>query len=258
MAEDEDSPSETNSFHICEEISTNNCLNKKRKLKNEQLGLPSPKHKFGEKSPTTEDSETGESPIKNKIDEQPEGSVKDSNSIVGGYHTLMTLDVGGESQTQTTNTHHHYVNQNLLNWPSTSSINNNAFKDLIYSLESRSVHKPNDNDDDNEDDDDEISECKEISEYADEMMDEPEFPGLEDQIPGFGKYNDYLYPRIMNRVNEISPEIACVEDIYSNGVNSNLHVLSSGRWNLNQAKRLGTRRPTIDQEFEQYFSTLML
>ncbi|KAK1298047.1 hypothetical protein QJS10_CPB14g01597 [Acorus calamus] len=165
MAEDEDSPSETNSFHICEEISTNNCLNKKRKLKNEQLGLPSPKHKFGEKSPTTEDFETGESPIKNKIDEQPEGSVKDSNSIVGGYHTLMTLDVGGESQTQTTNTHHHYVNQNLLNRPSTSSINNNAFKDLIYSLESRSVHKPNDNDDDDDDDDDEISECKEISEY---------------------------------------------------------------------------------------------
>ncbi|KAF3578781.1 hypothetical protein DY000_02029154 [Brassica cretica] len=36
-------------------------------------------------------------------------------------------------------------------------------------------------------------------------------------------------------------------------------VLSSGRWTVDQdSTRHGTKKPTIDQEFEQYFSTLML
>ncbi|KAL0862529.1 hypothetical protein Bca101_041647 [Brassica carinata] len=36
-------------------------------------------------------------------------------------------------------------------------------------------------------------------------------------------------------------------------------VLSSGRWTVNQdSTKHGTKKPTIDQEFEQYFSTLML
>ncbi|EOA27922.1 hypothetical protein CARUB_v10024095mg, partial [Capsella rubella] len=36
-------------------------------------------------------------------------------------------------------------------------------------------------------------------------------------------------------------------------------VLSSGRWTINQDSTLhDTQKPTIDQEFEQYFSTLML
>lgn len=35
-------------------------------------------------------------------------------------------------------------------------------------------------------------------------------------------------------------------------------LLASGKWSLGQDARLGTRKPTIDQEFEQYFSALML
>ncbi|CAF2094919.1 hypothetical protein HID58_017454 [Brassica napus] len=36
-------------------------------------------------------------------------------------------------------------------------------------------------------------------------------------------------------------------------------VLSSGRWTVDQdSTQHGTKKPTIDQEFEQYFSTLML
>ncbi|KAF8029289.1 hypothetical protein BT93_E1847 [Corymbia citriodora subsp. variegata] len=46
--------------------------------------------------------------------------------------------------------------------------------------------------------------------------------------------------------------------IYSNGAPSNNFVLSSGRWTVNREAEHGTRRPTIDQEFEQYFSMLML
>ncbi|XP_023913885.2 protein FAR-RED ELONGATED HYPOCOTYL 1 isoform X2 [Quercus suber] len=50
-----------------------------------------------------------------------------------------------------------------------------------------------------------------------------------------------------------------IEDtLYSNGSNPNTYVLSSRRWNVNQDAQSGTRKPTIDQEFEQYFSMLML
>lgn len=44
--------------------------------------------------------------------------------------------------------------------------------------------------------------------------------------------------------------------LYSNDTAT--FLLASGRWGLGQDARLGTRKPTIDQEFEQYFSSLML
>ncbi|MFS8013856.1 putative protein FAR-RED ELONGATED HYPOCOTYL 1 [Helianthus anomalus] len=54
-----------------------------------------------------------------------------------------------------------------------------------------------------------------------------------------------------------------IEDLFcSNAVTSNNSVLSSGRWNVNQdaaaAAEQGTEKLTIDKEFEQYFSMLML
>lgn len=47
-------------------------------------------------------------------------------------------------------------------------------------------------------------------------------------------------------------------DCSNGGGPSTNFVLSSGRWIVNQEVQHGTRRPTIDLEFEQYFSTLML
>ncbi|KAA0032157.1 protein FAR-RED ELONGATED HYPOCOTYL 1-like [Cucumis melo var. makuwa] len=60
------------------------------------------------------------------------------------------------------------------------------------------------------------------------------------------------------------------ELFYSNGLNPNTYILSSGRWAINHACHLlnhihslnakvqsRARAPTIDQEFEQYFSMLM-
>ncbi|XP_076900030.1 uncharacterized protein LOC143554055 [Bidens hawaiensis] len=44
----------------------------------------------------------------------------------------------------------------------------------------------------------------------------------------------------------------------SNGIVSNNSVLSSGRWNVNQDAEQGAEKLTIDKEFEQYFSMLML
>ncbi|ONK67737.1 uncharacterized protein A4U43_C05F3220 [Asparagus officinalis] len=47
-----------------------------------------------------------------------------------------------------------------------------------------------------------------------------------------------------------------IEEIYSNDVAP--FLLASGKCSIEQDARLGTSKPTIDQEFEQYFSALML
>ncbi|XP_027336788.1 protein FAR-RED ELONGATED HYPOCOTYL 1-like isoform X3 [Abrus precatorius] len=67
-----------------------------------------------------------------------------------------------------------------------------------------------------------------------------------------------------NRSNHVCQEYA--EDVdmefedflFAQGGNRNMYVLSSGRWSVNQEAQSSTRPPTIDQEFEQYFSMLML
>ncbi|CAO2820302.1 unnamed protein product [Amaranthus hypochondriacus] len=48
------------------------------------------------------------------------------------------------------------------------------------------------------------------------------------------------------------------EFLNSSGVNTTLFMLSSEKWNADQEAQMARRKPTIDQEFEQYFSTLML
>ncbi|KAJ9545461.1 hypothetical protein OSB04_025168 [Centaurea solstitialis] len=50
-----------------------------------------------------------------------------------------------------------------------------------------------------------------------------------------------------------------LEDFFgSNGVIPDNFILSSGRWDVNQDTAQGTEKMTIDKEFEQYFSMLML
>lgn len=50
-----------------------------------------------------------------------------------------------------------------------------------------------------------------------------------------------------------------LEDLFrSNGLNPNTYVLSSGRWTVNHEAQSRDRTPTIDREFEQFFSMLML
>ncbi|GFP91523.1 hypothetical protein PHJA_001296300 [Phtheirospermum japonicum] len=46
--------------------------------------------------------------------------------------------------------------------------------------------------------------------------------------------------------------------LFSNGITTSNYVLSSGRWSINQDIQQESRKPTIDKEFEQYFSMLML
>lgn len=46
--------------------------------------------------------------------------------------------------------------------------------------------------------------------------------------------------------------------LYTNDVAPHSFMRSSGCWNLGQDVPLGAKKPTIDKEFEQYFSSLML
>ncbi|GAB2272565.1 hypothetical protein Dimus_007386 [Dionaea muscipula] len=73
-----------------------------------------------------------------------------------------------------------------------------------------------------------------------------------------GKKNklDYIPSEFGHEGNQLTDDE--LEDIlYSNGFNPNVYMLSSERWNTDQEAQTGTRKPTIDQEFEQYFSMLM-
>ncbi|MED6106694.1 hypothetical protein PIB30_006638 [Stylosanthes scabra] len=72
----------------------------------------------------------------------------------------------------------------------------------------------------------------------------------------------YLYGNAFSEHAKDGTELAIEEEfedfLLSNGVDPNMYVLSSGRWNVNREAQSSTRPPTIDQEFEDYFSMLML
>ncbi|KAL5709550.1 hypothetical protein ACHQM5_020226 [Ranunculus cassubicifolius] len=86
------------------------------------------------------------------------------------------------------------------------------------------------------------------------------FPFIDDQNLQYGYDTDYVYSE--GKIGETDePLDGDLEDamIYStNGGSSDMFVLSSGRWKINQDAQGEIRKPTIDQEFEQYFSSLML
>ncbi|CAI9301483.1 unnamed protein product [Lactuca saligna] len=61
-----------------------------------------------------------------------------------------------------------------------------------------------------------------------------------------------------NETKQMEDEEALENFFCSNDVIPDNFVLSSGRWNVNQDGQQGTEKLTIDKEFEQYFSMLML
>ncbi|KAJ1394423.1 hypothetical protein SESBI_34224 [Sesbania bispinosa] len=82
---------------------------------------------------------------------------------------------------------------------------------------------------------------------------------LEEHFLGLGNYTDHLYSEYAkDSIEEESVDTEFEDILYSKGENPKTYVLSSGRWNVNQEAQSSTRPPTIDQEFEQYFSMLML
>ncbi|KAL2934278.1 Protein FAR-RED ELONGATED HYPOCOTYL 1 [Bienertia sinuspersici] len=107
------------------------------------------------------------------------------------------------------------------------------------SLESRTMSVKDDDDDDDD-----------MEEYQISYQDDTawhDIDGLEDCIG-----TNYREESKLKTAAELEGFLS------SSGVNTTLSMLSSERWTLDQEAEMGRRKPTIDQEFEQYFSTLML
>ncbi|XP_058099313.1 protein FAR-RED-ELONGATED HYPOCOTYL 1-LIKE-like isoform X2 [Magnolia sinica] len=233
--------------------------NKKRKLQEGQLGLPSPKHKFRDRSCGSHDNSPITGQMKDnlhactnegKTDSEDYGgleqceSVRDSNNYTGSSDTAMSIDnteATEKYERRPTKSHPH-------DWPSTSSgsCSINSDGNSLYDPTSGTMDKANTRGLMHGGEDLDHTNSKAVT--------------LEDHLAGFGtNYADFICEENENDRNEQPLDAAADEMmIYSNGVAQNLYALSSGRWSINQDARLGARKPTIDQEFEQYFSMLML
>ncbi|KAK3016405.1 hypothetical protein RJ639_007052 [Escallonia herrerae] len=219
-------------------------MNKKRKFQTEQSLLPMPKHKcFGGGFNSDRDSPSNRNLEAEKFcsyggvrdDESEPESAGDSNSIAEDPDSVMS--VSGEAKTNLKD-----VQTCPYDWPSTSSVNwgGNSFKSSLYSLDSRSLTKS--------------SSHTEKLPYIDGAQ------SSHDQDFDFHtslNYEDHLL-EFENESFEQGTDKGLEDIIYSNGVIPNNFVLSSGRWNAHEETQQGTKKLTIDKEFEQYFSTLML
>ncbi|MED6145187.1 hypothetical protein PIB30_022646 [Stylosanthes scabra] len=79
----------------------------------------------------------------------------------------------------------------------------------------------------------------------------------EHSLLGLGSQKtDQMYSEISDGIVEKSVDKEFVDNLYSEGEDP--FILSSGIWSVEQEAQSSTRPPTIDQEFEQYFSMLML
>ncbi|XP_010937591.2 uncharacterized protein [Elaeis guineensis] len=246
------------SIHSTEELSPSRVeLNKKRKLQYEldDLGLPSPKHKFGDRFNTSgRGSLTEERPkrVENLLKEisieirdgleQLEDSDDDSNSSIEdydqteGYVTAMALDIDAESGKS-------FGKVVIQDWPSTSSnsFNSNILKSSIDFLNMRNMIEANNRE-----------QAEGDGRQFDIGCETMEQRGPECEIC------DHLFAEFGKSASEHLDATTKDEMLYSNDVAPNAFVLPSGSWSTGHDARLDARKPTIDQEFEQYFSMLML
>ncbi|KAF5206296.1 hypothetical protein FRX31_004115 [Thalictrum thalictroides] len=261
MEEIQHNPSDEFHSFLVSKILRENCidLSKKRKLLDKQLSLPIPKYKYGERipgsehlSPLVEDLEledilqTWMRKVKsNTVDHDIEStlphSVIDSNSFVEESDCAMSQYTETKSETEFPDVCIHPAKSKREfpevcagDEPSTSSgsCGSNSFNNTLYSLDNRSFKK--------------------LRVGKDETL------FTDDQDLEFAYHADYACAD--NKTGETKECMDTdAEDVmlYSNGP-SDLFVLSSGRWNINKDAEAGMRKPTIDQEFEEYFSMLML
>lgn len=210
-------------------------VSKKRKLQAEQFGLPFPKHKCWDNhsSPKTlsilEENQEAEDLITEVVKESAgrqaieDGSdlesAKDSNSFVGDSDYVMS--VYGEAKFET-----EVSKPGLSNEPSSSLLDfcQSNSKDIQCSLHSTTATST-------------VGAGKDESafEAGEHGLDHHELhQNLDEPIVEFGSHFDYTCTQ--DGIDSIEPYVDKeLEDIlYSNGVNPNRYVLSSGRWSVNQ------------------------
>ncbi|XP_028773014.1 protein FAR-RED-ELONGATED HYPOCOTYL 1-LIKE isoform X2 [Neltuma alba] len=229
--------------------------NKKRKLQIDQLDMLRPKHKCWVRSfPSEEASILDENlrsermhdlPVNGKPgalvhDDRPSPvSAEDSNSFAEDSDASMSVYEEVRLEADSAKTF-------LYGRPSNSFVNWNGYnvKDVT------SIEKTISSEED-------IFTDREYNQSYHEA-DIQALQNLEEQIVGCEKLKDDLYSEHAKDNCEESMDKGFEDLLYSSGVNPNVYVLSSGRWEVNQEAQSSTRPPTIDQEFEEYFSMLML
>ncbi|EOY07483.1 Far-red elongated hypocotyl 1, putative isoform 1 [Theobroma cacao] len=229
-------------------------FNKKRKLEAEQLGLPISKHQCWNRSlpskpPTFSSIQEveGFSPCTFKgkggaaYDVSETGSAKDSNSFAEDSDCAMSVHDEAKFGTEDTKyLLYGRASSSSSDWGSNSQ--GSLYSSDSTTVASRSVDK------------EVLSSPGGQPEPADvELAD-----NLEESLVEYGSHIDYIYSGYGNYPIEEYQDKEIEEILNTNGANPNVYVLSSGRWSANQEAPQTARKPTIDQEFEQYFSTLML
>ncbi|XVE76387.1 hypothetical protein DITRI_Ditri12bG0168500 [Diplodiscus trichospermus] len=229
-------------------------LNKKRKLEAEQLGLPVSKHQCWKQSLSSEPYTFGDIPavegfspstFKGKggtvYDTSETGSAKDSNSFAEDSDSVMS--VHAESTFGTDNAKyllHDRSSSSSSDWKSSSQ--GSHYSSDGTTVPSRGVEK----------------EVLSFPGGEPEPANTEPAENLEESLLEYGSHIDYIYSGYGNYIIEQYQDKEIEEILDSDLANPNVYVLSSGRWSVNQEAPQTTRKPTIDQEFEQYFSTLML
>lgn len=192
------------------------CLNKKRKLQAEQLGMPLPKHTCADQSFVTRYS----SLVDDQDNELETESEKGSNSFTEDVDCVMS----GEAKADLD-----YLKACPSNCPSTSSANMGSSwsKDVLYSLESRSVTKS----DSHRTEQTYVSkEC----DFQDQNFGWHHSLNYEDQLLDFENHVDCSCSECGNVNIESCTDKELEDLLYSNGVTPNNFVLSSGRWKVGQ------------------------
>ncbi|XLR61825.1 hypothetical protein HN51_005114 [Arachis hypogaea] len=238
MEETEESPSQMNRLQVDGMYGISFAeFNKKRKLQSDQLDLVRPKHKcwvgsFCSKHASMSDENQVLESVHNQmvkiqtdaafLDERSEPeSAKDSNSFMEDSDTAISVNKEAKLDADTY----------LYGRPSTCFDNHSLCmyqqkKKLIFTSSYRGSYFQVFNDN--------KEHLLELENYAGHAYSED---GKGAELAIEEEFEDFLL---------------------SNGVDPNMYVLSSGRRNVNREAQSSTRPPTIDQEFEEYFSMLML
>ncbi|GMJ03117.1 hypothetical protein HRI_003980900 [Hibiscus trionum] len=230
-------------------------LNKKKKLEAEQLGLPVSKHQcwkqiIPSKPPTfvrIVEVDRPLSPCTSKgkgadvYDASEAGSGKNSNSFPGNSDSTMSFHAEAKFGTVDANYLLHDKASSPSSYSGSSSQGSRCSSDAT-TMESRDVEK------------EVLSALGGETEPADAEIAE----NAEVSLVEYGSYIDCIYSGYGNYSLEQYQDKEIEEILNPDEANPNVYVLSSGRWSVNQESPQTTRKPTIDQEFEQYFSMLML
>ncbi|KAK8561777.1 hypothetical protein V6N13_149074 [Hibiscus sabdariffa] len=230
-------------------------LNKKRKLEAEQLGLPVSKHQCWKQTIPSKpplfvrivEVDRPLNPYSSKgkgvdvYDAFETGSDKDSNSFPGNSDSTMPLHAEAKFGTVYANYLLHDKASPTSSYSGSSSQGSRCSSDGT-TMESRGVEK------------EVLSPLGGGTEPADVEL----AKNTEESLVEYGSYIDYIYSGYGNYSLEQYQDKEIEEILNPSEADPNVYVLSSGRWSVNQESPRTTRKPTIDQEFEQYFSMLML